>query len=308
MVTTLRAALCVPTLNAGPGWKDWLTKLKSAAAPLSTVLVIDSSSDDATARTAKDFGFDVRVISRPDFNHGRTRQLAVEHLSGADVIVFMTQDAVVASPHAIENLLKPFETASVGLAFGRQLPHDDAGAIGAHARLFNYPEQSAMRGRGAERTLGLKAAFASNSFAAYRRTALLDVGGFPSDVIIGEDTIVAARMLLSGWTIAYQADALVYHSHDYRVMDEFRRYFDIGVLHGRGHWLLEQFGKPEGEGLRFVKSELRYLLRHNPALIPSAILRTGMKYAGYRLGRSEARLPDSIKPALSMHPGYWVNQ
>ena len=308
MVTSLRAALCVPTLNAGAGWKDWLTKLKSAAAPLSAVLVIDSSSDDATARMALDFGFEVRIISRPDFNHGRTRQLAVEHLSDADVIVFMTQDAVIASPQAIENLLKPFESNSVGLAFGRQLPHDGAGSIGAHARLFNYPEKSAVKVPGAEKTLGLKAAFVSNSFAAYRRNALLDVGGFPSNVIFGEDTVVAARLLLSGWKVAYQADAVVYHSHDYGIVEEFRRYFDIGVLHHREHWLLERFGKPEGEGLRFVKSELAYLLRRNPALVPSAVLRTGLKYAGYRLGRMEQRLPASIKPALSMHRGYWANQ
>lgn len=308
MVTSLRAALCVPTLNAGPNWKSWLIKLKPAASPLTAMLVIDSSSDDDTARMAKEFGFEVRIISRPDFNHGRTRQVAIEHLSDADVVVFMTQDAIVASPDAIENLLKPFETNSVGLAFGRQLPHDDAGSIGAHARLFNYPEQSAMRVRGAEKTLGLKAAFVSNSFAAYRRTALLDVGGFPSDVIFGEDTIVAARMLLSGWSVAYQADAVVCHSHDYGAIEEFRRYFDIGVLHHREHWLLERFGKPEGEGLRFVKSEFRYLLRHNPALIPGAIVRAGLKYAGYRLGRMEKRLPASMKPALSMHRGYWAGQ
>ena len=91
-------------------------------------------------------------------------------------------------------------------------------------------------------------------------------------------------------------------------MEEFRRYFDIGVLHHREHWLLERFGKAEGEGLRFVKSELGYLLKHGPASIPSAIARTGLKYAGYRLGRMEGHLPASIKPALSMHRGYWATQ
>jgi rhamnosyltransferase len=167
-------------LNAGPKWIDWLAKFKSALTPLSAMLVIDSSSDDETVRLARESGFQIKVIPRREFSHGGTRQLAVEHLSGFDLIVFMTQDAIVASPDAIENLLEPFEDASVGLAFGRQLPHVDAGAIGAHARLFNYPDRSATRALGMERELGLKSAFVSNSFAAYRRRALIDVGGFPS--------------------------------------------------------------------------------------------------------------------------------
>lgn len=303
----MRVGICVPTLNAGDGLFQSLRQMAGSAI-VPRILVVDSSSDDDTPESARQAGFEVVSISRSEFNHGGTRQFGAELLSDCDIIAFLTQDAVIASPDAIETLLKPFADASVGLAFGRQLPHSDAGPIGAHARLFNYPDRSVIRSLGMEKELGLKAAFVSNSFAAYRRKALLDVGGFPSDVIFGEDTVVAARMLLSGWKIAYQAKACVYHSHDYSLTQEFRRYFDIGVLHNRESWLLERFGKPEGEGLRFVKSELGYLFRHNAAWIPSAVLRTGLKYFGYRLGRSEERLPDSIKPALSMHPGYWADQ
>lgn len=112
---------------------------------------------------------------------------------------------------------------------------------------------------------------------------------------------------MAGWTVAYQADAQVYHSHDYNYLQEFRRYFDIGVLHAREFWMLDAFGKPEGEGGRFVRSELSYLLNHAPWLIPSALLRTILKYAGYRLGRMESGLPLRIKIACSMHKGFWVS-
>jgi rhamnosyltransferase len=124
-------------------------------------------------------------------------------------------------------------------------------------------------------------------------------------VILGEDTIVAAKMLLAGWKVAYQADAQVYHSHDYTYLQEFRRYFDIGVMHTREAWMLDAFGKPEGEGARFVRSEWAYLLKKAPWLIPSAMLRTGLKYLGYRLGRMESRLPLGLKRYLSMHKGFW---
>ena len=59
------------------------------------------------------------------------------------------------------------------------------------------------------------------------------------------------------------------------------------------------------EGLRFIRSEMAYLLRHQPLQIPSAALRTLAKYAGYKIGSREARLSNAVKQRLSMQPFYW---
>ncbi len=145
----------------------------------------------------------------------------------------------------------------------------------------------------------------SNSFAAYRVADLQAVGGFPSSVILGEDMSVAARLLMAGKTVAYVADACAHHSHNYSVLQEFRRYFDTGVFHARSPWLLAEFGSAGGEGLRFVRSELAYLWRQAPWWIPSALVRTAAKLIGYRLGRLESRWPLWFKRWCSMHKGYW---
>ena len=129
----------------------------------------------------------------------------------------------------------------------------------------------------------------------------MHVGGFPANVIFGEDTITAARLLLAGFKVAYVADACVYHSHAYTKVQEFKRYFDIGVLHSRERWLLEEFGRADGEGKRFVLSELRYLRAKGRRQVPSALVRTGIKFIGYRLGRMEALLTPNIKRQLSTH-------
>lgn len=299
-----KTGLCVPTLNAGVSWPAWLAAW-SAQFDCPRSLVIDSGSTDATPALAAEAGLQVCTIPRVSFNHGGTRELAAEMLGDAEFIVYLTQDAILASPHSISNLLAAFDDPAVGAVCGRQLPHQDAGPIGAHARLFNYPEASAVRSAADIPALGIRTAYLSNSFAAYRRSALLSVGGFPDDVIFGEDMCVAARMILSGWKVAYRADAAVHHSHDYGMLQEFRRYFDAGVMHAREPWLLEQLGKPEGEGLRFVRSETAWLSRHAPHLIPSAWLRTLLKLAGYRLGRVESRLPPRLKRRLGMLRGYW---
>jgi rhamnosyltransferase len=284
---------------------DFAMRLNAQSVPIGTRLLIDSDSNDDSANRALPLGFKIHHITRDQFNHGGTRQLAVELLPDADVIVFLTQDAILADEYSLENLVRAFDDPEVGVAYGRQLPHSNAKPLGAHARLFNYPDKSYVAALVDRENMGIKAAFSSNSFAAYRRTALMAVGGFPTDVILGEDTIVAARVLMAGWKVAYQADAKVYHSHDYSYLQEFRRYFDIGVLHARESWMLDTFGKPEGEGGRFVRSELTYLLKHAPWLVPSAALRTLLKYLGYRLGRMASHFPLSVKRRLSMHKGYW---
>jgi rhamnosyltransferase len=134
----------------------------------------------------------------------------------------------------------------------------------------------------------------------------MSVGGFPADVIFGEDTVTAARLLLAGYKVAYVAEACAYHSHSYAKKKEFERYFDVGVLHSREHWLLDEFRSASGEGKRFVLSELHYLWQHDAWQIPSALVSTGCKYLGYKLGRMEARIPLSIKRHLSMNSKFWV--
>lgn len=301
-----RFGLLVPTLNAGPRWRDWLSALDAQTCHPCRILVMDSASTDETVPLAVEAGFEVVPVDRRQFNHGGTRQMGVETLGhSVEVIVCLTQDAVLANRDALERLLAALADPQVGATYGRQLPDEGAVELATHARLFNYSATSRTVTQADQSELGIKTCFMSNSFAAYRVEDLHTVGGFPDNVILGEDSSVAARLLLAGKAIRYQADACVYHSHNYTALEEFRRYFDTGVFHARERWLLDAFGSASGEGLRFVRSELRYLIHEAPWLIPSALLRTALKLAGYRLGRAEDRLPLKMKRHLSMFRNYW---
>ena len=304
-ITADQLGLVIPALNAGPYLDRLGPALEAQSLRPPKFLVIDSDSTDDTAARFRAIGAEVRVIDRRAFDHGGTRQTAVETLVDADIVVFLTQDAVPADPDALRNLLGAFEDPRVGAAYGRQLPAPDATPIAAHARLFNYPESSERRSQADASRLGIKTAFCSNSFAAYRRKALLEAGGFPARAILSEDMLAVAAMLAKGWDVQYVASARVYHSHNYTTVEEFRRYFDIGVLHGSHPDLIARFGTPEGEGWRFLRSELAYLARAAPLLIPSALVRTLSKYLGYGLGRHERHIPTALKRRISMNRGYW---
>jgi len=298
-------SLILLTRNPGHFWPQWLKAVYAQQPPVPGV-VVDSSSTDRTNFCALPKSFELLRIFAADFNHGGTRNLALNYLAaGTEVAVFMTQDALLADSHALSRLVAVFDDPSVACAYGRQLPHADATPIAAHARHFNYPDQSRTIRFEDKAQLGLKACFLSNSFAAYRLSDLLAVGGFPPNVILGEDMSVAARLLMAGKRVAYVAEACVFHSHNYSIGQEFRRYFDTGVFHARSPWLLQAFGSAGGEGLRFVKSELSYLWQHAPAWIPSAMMRTVFKLLGYRLGLLESWWPLWLKKRMSMHPNYW---
>ncbi len=276
--------LAIPTLSASGIWKELWTSLQAQALQPSEILVLDSSSDDGTAERARQDGCCVITVPRAEFRHGGTRQYAAELASNADILVYLTQDSILADANALARLIAAFDDPLVGAAYGRQLPRPGADPIEAHARLFNYPPVSTIRSLESARTIGFKAIFFSNSFGAYRRAGLEQVGGFPKELNFGEDTVVAARLLQRGWKIAYVAEAQAYHSHAYSCREEYRRYYEIGQLHGSQPGLLHDFGKVSGEGRRFVMSEIQYLSRHAPWLIPEAMLRTGLKYLGYKRG------------------------
>lgn len=301
----LRIAVCVPTLNAGSQWLQWLATTQKGLTENMRLVVADSSSDDETATLARAAGAEVINIERAAFNHGGTRNQLLNILNDCDVVIFLTQDAQIADASTLTELANSFANSNIGAAFGRQLPHYDATPIAAHARLFNYPAASRVVSQQDIPKLGIKTAFLSNSFAAYRRQALIEAGGFPEHVILSEDMMAGARLLKKGWHLAYNANACVHHSHNYSVREEFKRYFDIGAFHAQEHWLIEWLGKAEGEGFRFIRSEVRYLMKYAPFSLPNAAVRTVTKYLGYRLGSWHTSLPVSLKKKLSMHSSFW---
>lgn len=302
-----RVLLVVPVYNGGAIWRDAAAALALAqqhSRHCVQVKVVDSSSRDDSVQTARDHGFEVSRIDSSHFDHGGTRNAAVQG-QAADIYVFLTQDAVLDHPAALDTLLQAFADPAVAVAYGRQLPHRDANPIAAHARRFNYGAESRVVGLEDRRHLGIKTVFTSNSFAAYRAGVFNTLGGFPERGILSEDMYLAARAVLAGHKIAYVAAACARHSHNYSPLEEFRRYFDIGVFQADQPWILEQFGAAEGEGLRFIKSEARRLLAQAPLWLPRATLHNALKLLGYRLGRRYHRLSPGWCRKLSMQPRYW---
>ena len=278
-------ALIIPTHNAGELWRSVLESITQQASQPQQLLIIDSESSDQTLEIAHSFGFATHSIPQQSFNHALTRQYAIEQLSAEiEYVVFMTQDVILQTPQALTELLAAFDNDSIGFAFGRQIAHIGASAIEQHARQFNYPEHSYQRSWQQRDQYGIKTVFCSNAFSAIRLSAFHQVQGFDQSLPGSEDTYICAKLLKNGWQLAYQADAIAHHSHSYSCLQEMQRYIKIGQFHGQQDWILKELGRAEGEGLKFVKSEIKYLWQHQKLAIPHAALRTLLKWIGFRYG------------------------
>lgn len=297
--------IAIPTYNGGEIWKSAVANIKKYAPADLFVHVIDSTSKDDTVAVAEKAGFDVISIAGSEFNHGGTRNQAVEkYVTDYDVVIFLTQDAI-PQQNFIEEIISIFSNNDIACAYGRQLPHTDANPLARHARSFSYPGKSYVCGKENIPEMGLKTVFMSNSFSAYRLSVFKALGGFPSNTILCEDMFFTAKAILAGYKVAYAAKATVQHSHNYTPFEEFRRYFDIGVFHKNESWIRQSIGGAGGEGKKFIFSEAKFLLKHAPHWIPLACINNFMKIVGYKLGLQYENLPKKIIKLFSMHKRYW---
>lgn len=71
---------------------------------------------------------------------------------------------------------------------------------------------------------------------------------------------MASKMIEAGMSIAYAADAVVWHWHDYTAMEQLHRNFDLAVSQTDYGGLFLKV-KSESEGVKMVLSTLKHLIR-----------------------------------------------
>ncbi|MBV1775463.1 glycosyltransferase [Burkholderiaceae bacterium DAT-1] len=283
---SLRVGLFLPTLNAALWLPRWIEGVRQQTVQPDRILVIDSSSEDNTVALCLQAGFEVHTISRQAFSHGGTRMEAINRLGTCDIVICMTQDALLDDPSSFSHLIAVFDDPIIAAAYGRQLPHQDADPLAKQARQFNYPAEGHVSDATALRTRGLRAAFCSNSYAAWRRSSLIAIGGFDALLPFAEDMYASATLLTRGWSVAYCANATVRHSHNYGIREDFQRYWLTGYTHRLHPWILTIAGGATSEGMKLLRHRLAYLRRVGMLACMHGIMRTAIGWIAYKLGRA----------------------
>ena len=244
-------------------------------------------------------------ILKKEFDHGGTRHMAMERCN-SEYVLYMTEDAVPKNKKLISNLVLTMESDdNIAAVYGKQEAYRNCNVIESYTRVFNYPDESFVNSKRDLPVKGIKTYFLSDVCTMYRRSMYEEIGGFPGKTILNEDSIYGAKAIQMDKLLAYNSEAVVYHSHNYTASEQFKRNFDIGVSHRQFKYIFENV-PAEGEGLKLVKETTDYLVRRRKwYLVPYLFFYSGCKYAGYRLGKLYNKLPKEIIKMCTMNKSYW---
>ena len=255
---------------------------------------------------ARSHGARVLEIGSGEFRHGATRNLGAESARG-DLLVFTSQDAYAEGDDWLERLTAPLESdETLAGVYGRQVPHDEATPPERFFLDFIYGPQPRDQRVAREAALSLRTTMFSNVNSAIRRE-LWERFPFADDLVFAEDQDWARRVLLAGYGIRYEPEAVVRHSHVYTIGTAFKRFFDSGASAERGFLA---GGRPAARVLlreagRYARDELSWLSATGQRRwIPYTAVYELAKFTGLQLGAHHRRLPAWLKGRLSFYPDW----
>ena len=304
----MKIDVIIPTYKPGKEFEKLIVRLQKQEYPIHKIIIINTRTDIFPEELDRsNYEIEITHIEPDQFDHGGTRNMGAG-MSEADIVVYMTQDAIPVDEKLIGTFAKIFEeNPDIGIAYGRQLPREECNVIERYTRRFNYPEKSLIKTKEDLPKLGIKTFFCSDVCAAYRRNYLLSAGGFEDPTIFNEDMIFAGKRIYAGDKVAYVAEAKVIHSHNYTGSQQFRRNFDLAVSQAQHPEVFE--GVPsEGEGIRMVKATAKHLMRNGyPWKVFMLVYQSGCKYIGYFLGKRYEKLPMWLILKCTSSRKYWKN-
>lgn len=228
----MKVSLVIPTWNGMPVLHQVLAAIEQQP-DIGAVekIAIDSGSTDGTTDCLQSHGFTVHHIPQKKFNHGTTRDLAIDRTTG-DIVILLTQDAIPADDQWLDKLTETYHSANVGAAYCRQIPREDCNPFIAR----RLREWSAGKNELVVQTLDDPKGFheldpmerlrlcAFDNVASSVRRSCWEKNRF-GHRRFGEDVAFAKRVILSGHAIIFQPASAVIHSHNRSPVDEGKRIY-----------------------------------------------------------------------------------
>jgi O-antigen biosynthesis protein len=237
---------------------------KQSLAPLEILVVESGGGTDAVEMLARAHGAGYLVESAPGASRARNRGLRA---SAGEVVAF-TDDDAIPDPGWLRSIAAEFRDPAVGGVAGRVVSVDGSdGEAEAIARLIGLSMTGGDRRRRIDRSTS--GWFEIANFGgvgigpnmAFRRGALMDVGGFDerlgpgTPLRGGEEPYAFFALLKAGFAVAYTPDATVAHPQELPSLHEMRGRLRDAYSAATGHvtfLLLNERG--------YRLAALRYLL------------------------------------------------
>ena len=256
--------------------------LKQKNVDLKNIRYIVTKSNDNTTKILKSMNAMFREIEPKDFSHSLTREEELRR-SDADIVVFITQDIIIKSDLWLYNLVKPIIDGECDASYSRQIAKDNG--IEKYTRELNYPKESKVITKKDVEKLGIKAFFSSDASSAIRREVFLKLNGYDNKKIpTSEDMYITYKLIMNGYKVKYCADSVIYHSHDYGVKENYKKYYDIGMFFKQNSYL-NQYNVNKSGGNMAIYVLKRALQEKNIKVLMKFLPNMASRFIGMSLGK-----------------------
>jgi rhamnosyltransferase len=301
-------SVVIPVKDGGEGFAQCLDGIRRQLIdePVEIVVVDSGSADDSVGVA---LGRDARVyeIAAREFSHGASRNLGCRQARG-ELLVFLSQDAIPEDQHWLRALTAPLRgNSELAGAYGRQLAHPSARPPERYFLDFLYGPTPRLQSAPSVHQLSMETTLFSNVNAAMPR-AMWERFPFAQDIVMSEDQEWSGRVLLAGYSLAYEPAAAVRHSHDYTLKAAFRRFFDSGMSSDRAYMAGQRESSRvlRSTAVRYALGELRWLWRTGQRRwIPYAAVYESAKMLGLVLGANHEALPAALRRRFTGIPSGW---
>jgi cellulose synthase/poly-beta-1,6-N-acetylglucosamine synthase-like glycosyltransferase/peptidoglycan/xylan/chitin deacetylase (PgdA/CDA1 family) len=195
-------SVVVPAYNEATGIEQAVRSLAASDYPEFEVLVVDDGSTDGTGELVDAMGLPrVRVIREP--NRGKAEALNTAIAAAKHELIAAVDADTVFEPETLGALVRPFADERVGAVAGNTKVGNRNSVLGRFQHIdyvtgFNLD-------RRLYDVLGCMPTV-PGAVGAFRKSALMEVGGFSSDTL-AEDTDVTIALGRLGWKVVYAEGA-----------------------------------------------------------------------------------------------------
>jgi GT2 family glycosyltransferase len=196
-----RISVIVCSYNGSRTIRECLDGLMRLQYPDSEVIVVNDGSTDLTGRIAAEYPF--RLIETENRGLSSARNTGAEAATG-EIVAYIDDDAY-PDPHWLQYLAAGFESGEYAAVGGPNIPPPgDELVASAVASAPGGPVHVLISDSEAEHIPGCNMAF--------RRSALLEVGGFdPVFSVAGDDVDICWRFREHGLKLGFSPGAVVFH-------------------------------------------------------------------------------------------------
>lgn len=225
----VRVSLIVTLLNEAASIASLMDSILAQTRPPHEVVVVDGGSSDATVAIVESYQdrLPLKVYIQPGANISQGRNLAIQRAEGE--VIAVTDAGVRLHPRWLEELLLPFESASLPLVVG--------------GFFLPAPGTNFQRAMGATvlptvEDIDPAAFLPSSRSVAFPKEAWRRIGGYPEWLDYCEDIVFDLRLKEAGYPFRWRPQAVVYFRPRPTLMAFFRQYFRYARGDGKANlWL-----------------------------------------------------------------------